>query len=172
MKDPKRYEEEIDTGAVPGTPVNRDVIDPSRFGRRGTSSLSPHHSPRSALRSELFLGLLVLTLLNAVVFLHYARTRQAALDLKQANLIVKTEMGRDGEYYLPVADFIAFHGGYSSQTDSLFASSLAKFRGRLTRFGIDASDLFEKDDFQRRNRGLYWSPFSRDDTLRRPTFSE
>ena len=158
MKDPKRHEEEIEAATtVPGTPVNVDDIDPTLqlpySARRRAHSVEL----RSALRSDLFLGLLIFTLLNAVIFLHYARTRQAALDLKQANLIVKTELGRDLDYFLPITEFVNAHGEFSTPTDNLFASSLAKFRGRLTRFGIDAATDFQKEEFRRRNGGIYLS---------------
>ncbi len=109
------------------------------------------------LKSDLFLSILALTLLNALIFIHYARTEQIVYDLKTANVIIREDLGRDYDFIEPIADFVNLHGDFKSQTNPQFSASLGRLRAKLGKFGLEAAGLFFQDEFLQKNGGLYWA---------------
>lgn len=109
------------------------------------------------LRGDIFLGILILTVLNAFIYFYYATTQQTTLDLKAANQILRETLSRNADFLSPTSDFINIHGEFSSTESSEFETSLARFRSRLIKLGVESSDVFFIDEFIQKNGGLYWS---------------
>ena len=109
------------------------------------------------LRSDLFLSVVALTLLNALIFIHYANTRQTYFDLRSANGVIKEELGREFDFYLPLADFVNYHGVFHNQAEPQFSASLTRLRSKLNKLGLESDDSFLEDEFYQKNGGLYLS---------------
>lgn len=109
------------------------------------------------LQSDLFLAVLVLTVLNAFIYIRYSGSSVTALSLKEANAALKENVGDDYKYLEPVSDFLNYHGEFSSEDSPEFQSSLKRFREKIAFLGTDPSELFLSSEFFRKNQGLYWS---------------
>lgn len=151
---------------VPKEPENIDV--PAKI--LSTPSKSPLDDLHLLLRNDLFLGLLVLTLLNAIVFIHYARTESPSISIRSANQAVQSGLRSDFDFIGTVQDFLNFHGDFSSVSSPEFSAALSRLRGRLGKFGIDSEDTFFKEQFVARNGGIHWTqPEVREPTLYQPS---
>lgn len=116
-----------------------------------------HLQELTMLRDDLFLSILAITLLNAVIFLFYTTSGEVGIPLKEANQELRTELGREADFLTAINDFINIHGEFSNPENSEFNTSLARFRSRLSRLGVETSDMFFLDEFMQKNGGLYWS---------------
>lgn len=109
------------------------------------------------LRSDLFLSILALTLLNALIFIHYSRSEQHAYDLKSANAIIKKDLSKDADFLDPIIDIINYHGEFKVQTNNEFSISISRLRAKLSKLGLNADEMFFQDEFLQKNGGLYWN---------------
>lgn len=116
-----------------------------------------HLQSMTMLRDDLFLSILAITLLNAVIFLYYTTSPEVGVALKEANQELRSELGRESDLLNPISDFINVHGDFNNPEHGEFNTSLARFRNRISRLGVESSDLFFLDEFVRKNGGLYWS---------------